>query len=199
MAKASPSDAELVKKAQAGQREAFGLLVERHQDYVYNSVCYLTGGGQDAEDIAQEVFVSAYRALGRFQGRALFTTWLYGIMLNSVRSYWRRRRKVKVLSVQSGGAGGAGEDDDPAVQVPARQDGPAEMSLRAERVQVVRAAIAALEEDLREIVVLRDIQGLSYEELAEALALPNGTVKSRLYRARRELMERLRPFWDAQE
>ena len=177
MAKAAPSDAELVKKAQAGQREAFGLLVERHQDYVYNSVCYLTGGGQDAEDIAQEVFVSAYRALGRFQGRALFTTWLYGIMLNSVRSYWRRRRKVKVLSVQSGGAGDAGEDDDPAVQ----------------------AAIAGLDEDLKEIIVLRDIQGLTYEELADALALPDGTVKSRLYRARRELMERLKPYWDAQK
>ena len=68
MATAAPSDAELVKLAQTGQRRAFGLLVERHQDYVYNSVCYLVGGGQDAEDIAQEVFVSAYRALGRLPG-----------------------------------------------------------------------------------------------------------------------------------
>jgi RNA polymerase sigma-70 factor (ECF subfamily) len=194
MAKAIPSDAELVQQAQTGRREAFGLLVERHQDYVYNSVCYLVGSGQDAEDIAQEVFVSAYRALGRFEGRARFTTWLYGIMLNSVRSYWRRRRKVTVLSVGASDDG----DDDPAAQVPAKQDGPAEMSMRAERVQAVRAAIAGLSDDLREIIVLRDIQGLSYDELAEALELPDGTVKSRLYRARRELMERLKPFWDAQ-
>ena len=193
MATAAPSDAELVKLAQTGQRRAFGLLVERHQDYVYNSVCYLVGGGQDAEDIAQEVFVSAYRALAGFQGRAQFTTWLYGIMLNSVRSYWRRRKKVTVLSVGAGD-----EDDDPGVQLSAQQDGPAEMSVRAERVRVVQAAIAGLDEDLREIIVLRDIQGLSYEELAEALELPDGTVKSRLYRARRELMERLKPFWDAQ-
>ena len=192
MAKAIPSDADLVQQAQRGRREAFGLLVERHQDYVYNSVCYLVGSGQDAEDIAQEVFVSAYKALGRFEGRARFTTWLYGIMLNSVRSYWRRCRKMTVLSA------GGGDEDDPAAQVPAKQDGPAEMSMRAERVQAVRAAIAGLSDDLREIIVLRDIQGLSYDELAEALELPDGTVKSRLYRARQELMERLKPFWDAQ-
>ena len=91
MAEASPSDAELVRKAQAGRADAFGLLVQRHQDYVYNAVCHLIGSGQDAEDIAQEVFVSAYRALAGFEGRARFTTWLYGIMLNSVRSHWRRR------------------------------------------------------------------------------------------------------------
>ena len=87
----------------------------------------------------------------------------------------------------------------PACSSPPQQDGPAEMSMRAERVRAVQAAIAGLDEDLREIIVLRDIQGLSYEELAEALELPDGTVKSRLYRARRELMERLKPFWDAQE
>ena len=194
MAKAAPSDAELVQKAQAGQADAFGLLVERHQDYVYSSVCYLIGGGHDAEDIAQDVFVSAYRALRGFEGRARFTTWLYGIMLNSVRNYWRRQKRVTVLSVDP-----AEEDGNPGPQIAAKQDGPAEMSVRAERVSVVRDAIAGLDESLREIVVLRDIQGLSYEELADALELPDGTVKSRLYRARQQLMQRLKPYWDAQE
>jgi RNA polymerase sigma-70 factor (ECF subfamily) len=194
MAKAAPSDAELVRKAQAGAAEAFSALVERHQDYVYNSVCYLIGSRPDAEDIAQEVFVSAYRALGRFEGRARFTTWLYGIMLNSVRSYWRRQKRATVLSTDVDG-----EDGDPGLQIAARQDGPAEMSMRAERVGAVQDAIAGLDEHLREIIVLRDIQGLSYDELAEALGLPDGTVKSRLYRARQELMDRLKPFWDAQE
>lgn len=194
MAKATPSDAELVKKAQAGATEAFAALVERHQDYVYNSVCYLIGSSPDAEDIAQDVFVSAYRALGGFEGRARFTTWLYGIMLNAVRTYWRRHKRVTVLSVDL-----AEEDGNPGLQIAARQDGPAEMAMRAERVGAVQDAIAGLDEHLREIIVLRDIQGLSYDELADALGLPDGTVKSRLYRARRELMERLKPFWDAQE
>ncbi len=99
MAEAAPSDAELVRLAQkgragrSGRTEAFGMLVERHQDYVYSAVCHLIGSGQDAEDIAQDVFVSAYRALDGFEGRARFTTWLYGIMLNSVRSYWRRQQE----------------------------------------------------------------------------------------------------------
>jgi len=194
MAKATPSDSELVKQARAGRAEAFGRLVERHQDYVYNSVCCLIGSGPDAEDIAQDVFVSAYRALSGFEGRARFTTWLYGIMLNSVRSYWRRRKRVTVLSMDPGGGRG-----DPAPQFAAEQDGPAEMAIRAERVGVVREAIAGLDEHMREVIVLRDIQGLSYEELAETLELPDGTVKSRLHRARRELMERLKPYWDAQE
>ncbi len=85
------------------------------------------------------------------------------------------------------------------MEVAAQQDGPAELSVRAERVSVVREAIAGLDEQFREVLVLRDIQGLSYEELAETLDLPDGTVKSRLHRARRELMERLKPYWDAQE
>ncbi len=194
MAKAAPSDAELVRLARAGRTEAFGRLVERHQDYVYHSVCCLIGSGPDAEDIAQDVFVSAYRALDGFEGRARFTTWLYGIMLNSVRSYWRRRKRVTVLSTDSGG-----EDDDPAPQLAAEQDGPAQLAVRAERVGVVREAIAGLDEQFREVIVLRDIQGMTYEELAETLDLPDGTVKSRLHRARRELMERLKPYWDAQE
>jgi RNA polymerase sigma-70 factor (ECF subfamily) len=194
MTKASPSDEELVEKSQAGRAESFGLLVERHQDYVYNAVCHLIGSGQDAEDIAQEVFVSAFRALGGFEGRARFTTWLYGIMLNSVRSHWRRQKRVTVLSMSA-----EDDDDGPGRQVAAEQESPAETALRTEQVSAVRAAIGELEDNLREIIVLRDIQGLSYEELAAALELPDGTVKSRLHRARKELTEKLRPFWDAQE
>ena len=90
-------------------------------------------------------------------------------------------------------------DDRPSRQIPAQQESPVEMSMRAEQVRAVRTAIDALEGNLREIIVLRDIQGLSYEELAEALELPDGTVKSRLFRARRELVVKLKPFWDAQE
>lgn len=194
-AEASPSDAELTDLARGGDVEAFGLLVERNQDFVYNAVYHLVGREQDAEDIAQEVFVRAFTSLRGFEGRARFSTWLYGIMLNSVRSFWRRRRIRATFSLE---ASGGGEDAVP-FGPPAEGDGPVAAAMRDEQVRAVRAAIAGLDEELREIVVLRDIRGLSYQELAEALGLPVGTVKSRLHRARLALKERLEPLYGQME
>ena len=192
----SPSDGDLIGRALGGDVAAFGLLVERNQDYVYNAVFHLVGNEEDAEDIAQEVFLRAYRNLRGFRGQARFTTWLYGIMLNSVRSYWRRRRSRTVLSL-------TGQDDDEedraGADPPFAGDGPHEMSQRREQVQAVRVAIAGLDAELREILVLRDIQGLSYEELADALSLPAGTVKSRLHRARQALKDALEPLYGGTE
>lgn len=193
MGEVFPSDADLVARARSGDVEAFGLLVERNQDYIYNVVYHLVGSGQDAEDIAQDVFVQAYKSIARFEGRAKFTTWLYGIMLNSVRSFWRRRSRRPTFVL-----GGPNEDDErPDPQ--AGGDNPLEATMREERVRTVRRAIAGLDDDLREIVVLRDIRGLTYEELAEVLDVPDGTVKSRLHRARQALKEKLQPFFDRTE
>ena len=193
MGEASRTDAELVALAHAGDVEAFGRLVERNQHYVYNAVYHLVGNERDAEDIAQDVFVKAYRSIGRFEGRSKFSTWLYGIMLNSVRSFWRRRTRRPRL-VQD-----AAEEDERAHDPAAEGRNPFEESVRGERVEAVRAAIARLDEDLREIVVMRDIRGLSYEELADVLDLPDGTVKSRLHRARSALKELLDPIFDGME
>ena len=181
------SDADLVALARERDAEAFRKLVERHQDYVYNAIYHMVGRRQDVDDLAQEVFLNAYRGLPRFEGRSKFTTWLYGIALNSVRGYWRRRKRVRVFSTD------ASADDGPTHQLEADGDDPPEAALRRERVEHVRAAIAELEDDMREIVVLRDIQGLTYDELAETLDVPIGTVKSRLYRARRALRDALAP------
>jgi RNA polymerase sigma-70 factor (ECF subfamily) len=186
----SSSDVELVGRARGGDAAAFGLLVERHQDHIYGAVCHLVGSGHDAEDIAQEVFVLAYANLGGFRGKAKFSTWLYGIMLNAVRSHWRRRQRRAVVSLAA-----SEEEDEASPDPPAREDGPQEASMRQESVQVVRAAIAGLDPELREIVVLRDIQGLNYEELAQALELAPGTVKSRLHRARQALKDKLEPLY----
>ena len=183
----------MVALAHAGDVEAFGRLVERNQHYVYNAVYHLVGDERDAEDIAQDVFVKAYRSIGRFEGRSKFSTWLYGIMLNSVRSFWRRRTRRPRL-VQD-----AAEEDERAHDPAAEGRNPFEESVRGERVEAVRAAIARLDEDLREIVVMRDIRGLSYEELADVLDLPDGTVKSRLHRARSALKELLEPIFDGME
>ncbi|MFO8007041.1 MAG: sigma-70 family RNA polymerase sigma factor [Candidatus Brocadiia bacterium] len=185
MTKASPSDAELVRQARRGDVAAFGELVERHQDYIYNAVFHLVSDEKDAEDLAQEVFLRAYDGLDSFRGEARFTTWAYGIMLNTVRSFWRRTRRRVVVSLDQG----SDAEEGPRHEVPAEGDGPERQTLRREKVQLVRAAIAELEDDLREIIVMRDIQGLTYEELAEAIGVPDGTVKSRLHRARGKLKD----------
>ncbi|MFP4027453.1 MAG: sigma-70 family RNA polymerase sigma factor [Candidatus Brocadiia bacterium] len=181
---ASCSDGELVRRACDGELEAFGLLVRRHQDYIFNSVFHMVGDRQDAEDLAQEVFMKAYRGLSGFQHEARFSTWIYGIMLNCVRSHWRRRgRRLNPMSLDAGG-----DDEDSSMpDPPADEDGPPEQLARKERVQMVREAIAKLPVDLKEVVTLRDLQGLSYRELSEVLEVPLGTVKSRLARARGKL------------
>ncbi len=185
MAEASPSDAELVRQARRGNVSAFGDLVQRHQDYIYNAVFHLVSDEQDAEDLAQEVFLRAYDGLESFRGEARFTTWVYGIMLNTVRSFWRRTRRRAVVSLDRE----LNPEEGPRPELPAEADGPQTQTMRREKVRMVRAAIAELEDDLREIIVMRDIQGLTYEELADAIGVPDGTVKSRLHRARGRLKD----------
>jgi len=190
MAEATTSEAELLRRARSGEVEAFGQLVEHYQDYVYNVVFHLVGSDREAEDIAQEVFMRAYTHLDRFQGRARFSTWLYGIALNCARTMWRKRgRRGRVVMSQA--------DGDADMPLPAANaDGPEDELLRQERVAQVRAAIAALDGEMREAIVLRDIQGLAYEEMAEVLGVALGTVKSRLHRARQALRDILGPFFD---
>jgi RNA polymerase sigma-70 factor (ECF subfamily) len=192
MTKDVPSEeARLLGLARSGDVDAFGRLVKASQDYIYNAVFHMVGDDQDAADITQEVFMRAFRKLDRFEGRARFTTWAYGIMLNVVRSHWRRTKRHTVLPLAV-----HEEEDDPSRTDPAADTaGPGETAERREQVADVRAAIAALDEDLREIIVLRDIEGLSYEELGEALDLEAGTVKSRLHRARQALRQRLEPLY----
>ena len=188
---ASPSDEELIERSQSGDPEAFAGLVERYQDYMHNAVVHLVGPGHDADDLTQEVFMKAYRGLSGFQKRSRFSTWLYGIMLNCVRSHWRKKgRGPDVMSLEAGG-----EEDKSPPDPPARkQVRPDERMLQQERVKVVRASIRKLPHDLREVVVLRDLQGLAYREMAHTLDLPLGTVKSRLARGRRALRDEIAPI-----
>ena len=183
------SDADLVTRTCSGEAQAFGALVSRHEGHIYNAVVHLVGSGPDAEDIAQEVFMKAFRGLGGFRGRASFSTWLYGIMLNCVRTHWpRKRSRTRVFSLNPGTS-----DEDQPFDPPSPQDGPVESSVRSETIEMVRHAIGELPGELREVVVLRDIEGLSYDEMSRALGMPLGTVKSRLFRARLALKERIAP------
>lgn len=189
------AEAHLLEQARSGDVEAFGRLVELHQDYIHNAVYHLLGSREDAADVAQEVFMRAYDKLQGFQGRARFGTWVYGIMLNCVRNHWRRGKRRWTLSLDGPGA----DDGTPHLDPSDPADGPLESVMQSERVRMVRAAIARLDEGLREILVLRDIEGLSYEELSEVLELEAGTVKSRLHRAREALRRGLEPYYGQSE
>ena len=152
------TDAELLAKARSGDVEAFGRLVECHQDYVFNVVLHMVGRRQDAEDITQDVFVKVHKALGRFEGRAKFTTWLYGIAVNTVRNFWRSsaRRATLPLQTTRDGESWGRDPSDPG-------DTPDEAVERDERVAFIRRAIESLDEELREAIALRDIRGSPYE------------------------------------
>jgi RNA polymerase sigma-70 factor (ECF subfamily) len=166
-------DDALVRRARAGDREAFGRLAERFQAPVYRVVRGIVGDAAEAEDVAQEVFLKAYGALGRFRGESGFFTWLYRIAVNEALRAARRRRPAATLD--------EGLPVEAPRPEPPDEDGPS--------VALLERLLRKLPEEFRAIVVLRDLEGLSYRDLAEALEIPLGTVESRLFRARRELRE----------
>jgi RNA polymerase sigma-70 factor (ECF subfamily) len=182
-------DTELVARARDGDRAAFDELVLRHEDRVYNMALRMLGNPDDALDLAQEVFLSAYRALGGFESKSLFSTWLYRVTVNRCRDELRRRATVKHTRPRP--LGGPDPDDPPA-DPPARTASPADAAVSRESIGIVAAAVAGLPEEAREALVLRDVEGLDYEQIAAVLDVPLGTVRSRLHRARSLLRDRLR-------
>jgi RNA polymerase sigma-70 factor, ECF subfamily len=178
----SDDDASLIDETLNGQSEAFGRLVLRYQDRLYNTVFHIVGHAEDAADIVQETFVQAFLKLKSFQRRSEFYTWLYRIALNAAVSERRRRRPTVSLDAMKSAAD---------VEPTSDSDGPSELWEQKERCGVVRAAIAALDEEFRTVLVLREIDGRCYEEIAAILDVPVGTVRSRLHRARVQLKEKL--------
>jgi RNA polymerase sigma-70 factor (ECF subfamily) len=175
----------LIEACRAGQVEAFGVLVRRYQDRLYPTLLRLTGCAEDAHDLLQDAFLRAFEKLGRFHGDSSFYTWIYRIAVNLALSDRRRRRVTRRLA-----EGPNGEAIDPPDDP--NQSDPSLPLLRAERDDLVLEALNALAPDHRTVVVLKDLDGLRYEEIAEILGIPVGTVRSRLHRARGELRERLR-------
>ena len=178
-------DSELIAASLTGDTAAFGRLVERHQDRLFNSLLRFTGSADDAQDIAQEAFVQAFTKLDRFRSDSAFFTWLYRIAMNRAISASRKRReRVSLDGMNESGAGA-----DPACHTP-----PEAPTIAAERVEMVHRALATLAEEHREVLVLREFDGLDYQEIAAIVAVPVGTVRSRLFRARSQLREALAPF-----
>ena len=170
-----------------GQREAFGHLVAKYQERVYNLAFRLSGNREDALDLCQEVFLKAYRNLEGFRGVSSFFTWIYRIAVNTALS---RRRYV---AARPGPAQLGAERESRPMPPPAEEKAPdpADQAARKDVIRLVEQAIAGLDEEYRAMIVLRDIEGRNYNEIAEILDCPPGTVKSRLHRARRKLRDML--------
>jgi RNA polymerase sigma-70 factor, ECF subfamily len=179
-------DRELVERAARGSREAFDELVRRHQSAIVSLARALTRGSADAEDIAQEVFLRAWRSLSGFRGDSAFRTWLHRVAVNVVHSHTGRVSRLRRLLLPQTGTSQA---DDLIERAPARTDLEAETVLR----DAIDRALATLPEELRVAVTLRDVQGLDYREIAEILDVPIGTVESRIFRGR----QRLKPLLDS--
>jgi len=187
------SDLALVERVQRGDRKAFDVLVLRYQHKVLKLVMRYIRDAAEAEDVAQEAFVKAYRALPAFRGDSAFYTWLYRIAINTAKNALvsSKRRPIDYdLDLQDP------EQYDMAARLKDSET-PEGLLLTDEIRETVNAAIADLPEDLRTAIVLREIDGLSYEEIAAAMDCPVGTVRSRIFRAREAIDRRLRPIFDA--
>ena len=181
-------DASLIAATLAGDTAAFGRLVREHQDRLYNSLLRVLGGGKaaadDAADIVQDAFVQAYTKLDSFRGNSAFYTWLYRIAFNLAMSQRRREHREASLDQMKLLAGAEPLDGQPTAEAGV---------LQQERAELVHAALAELSFEHRQILVLREIDGCRYDEIAEILDMPVGTVRSRLFRARLEMRDLLTP------
>jgi RNA polymerase sigma-70 factor, ECF subfamily len=187
MASDSTSDADYVRRLQRGETEAFEMLVRRHEKTIFNLVYRMLGDYDEAAEVSQEVFLSAYRAIGQFRGDANFSTWLYRIALNHTST----RRKTLIRRQQRNVAI---EDTEPVRDL---QPGPAETMEKKEIRERVQRALNSLEPDDATVILLRDLQDIPYEEVARLLEIPVGTVKSRLHRARQALKSQLASYFYA--
>lgn len=175
-------DRQLVALAQQGDGEAFSRLVERHQKMVYNLALGKTGHPQDAEEITQNAFLKAWQALPGFQGQSAFSTWLYRLTLNAAIDFLRKEgRREAPRSLEEEGA----------QTLPHRGPGPEAQAIAREEARLLWQTIEALPEQHRTILLLREVEGLRYQEIARRLDLEEGTVRSRLSRARKALRNAL--------
>jgi RNA polymerase sigma-70 factor (ECF subfamily) len=182
------TDEQLAKKAAWGDHAAFRALTDRHAAYLLRVAISLVGGEADAEDVVQHTLVGAYKGLAGFRGGSSVKTWLTGIAVRQAARWRRTRSRDKTLSI-SAGQGDDGETGGGPGPVTASATAAVDSRIDAE------AVLAKLSPEHRQVIVLRELEGLSYQEIAETLGVPRGTVESRLHRARTELKEALRRYW----
>ena len=183
-------DKDLVKRVQQGDKSAFDLLVIKYQHRIIQLVNRYIKDPSEAQDVAQEAFIKAYRALGNFRGDSAFYTWLYRIAINTAKNYLvsrSRRHSDYQLDIQ---------DAEQVGNAPQLQgmDSPDYLLMNDEIITVIKSAIEKLPEEMRIAIMLREFEGMSYEEIAQAMECPVGTVRSRIFRAREAIDEKLNPL-----
>ena len=185
-------DHELVRRVQSGEKKAFDVLVLKYQHKLIKLISRYVRDSSEALDVAQESFLKAYRALPNFRGESAFYTWLYRIAINTAKNYLvSESRRPPVSDVDAAEAEQlSGQSDLKEYATPER------LLLKEEIQNTVAAAIAELPEDLKTAITLRELEGLSYEEIAETMDCPIGTVRSRIFRARESINARLQPLLD---
>ena len=175
----------LIDSCLAGRRDAFGQLVDRYQNRLFHSLLHLLGSTEDAQDIAQEAFVQAFEKLSGFRGQAQFYSWLFRIAYNLAVSDRRKARRVSVsLENQREASGFEPTDTNPS-------NDPSYAMDSEERQRIVQRALTELPEEFRTTLILKEMDGMSYEDIASTLGIPLGTVRSRIHRARIELRDKL--------
>ncbi len=188
-----PDVSALVERSRRGDVEAFEALARHYKDKIYSYICRTIGDAGEAEDLTQEVFVRAFTSVARFRGASSFQTWLYRIATNICVDTLRRRRRTEQHAF-SLDEPLTTEDDAVEREIADASRSPQVLAETGELQQQVRRAIASLSEKLRTVVVLFDLQGLSYEQIAEIVDCPVGTVKSRLFNARVQLRDKLSSY-----
>ncbi len=189
-------DQQLVERAQRGDKRAFELLVEKYQRKLGRLLARIIRDPAEVEDVTQEAFIKAYRALPAFRGDSAFYTWLYRIGINTAKNYLMAlgRRAPTSTEVVAEDAEGF-EDGEQLRDI----NTPESMLLSKEIAETVNASIEELPEELRTAIQLREIEGMSYEDIARVMDCPIGTVRSRIFRAREAIAERLRPLLDTRK
>lgn len=185
-------DQELVQRVQQGDKSAFDLLVIKYQHKIVHLVNRYVKDPSEAQDVAQDTFIKAYRALGDFRGDSAFYTWLYRIAINTAKNYLlsRSRRHFDYeIDVQDA------EQVENAAQLKDTET-PESLLMNEQIVAVIKSAIERLPEEMRIAITLREFEGMSYEEIAEAMDCPIGTVRSRIFRAREAIDQKLNPLLD---
>jgi len=187
------ADQTLVERVQHGDKQAFGLLVSKYQRKLVRLLSRLVRDPAEVEDVAQETFIKAYRALPGFRGDSAFYTWLYRIGINAAKNHLaaRGRRTPTISEFDSEEA--EGFDDSEGLR---DNNSPERILMSKQLADTVNLAMDRLPEDLRSAISLREIDGMSYEEIAQIMDCPIGTVRSRIFRAREAIAERLKPLLD---
>ena len=186
-------DRQLVERAQRGEKRAFELLVEKYQRRLARLLSRLVRDQAEVEDVTQEAFIKAYRALPSFRGDSAFYTWLYRIGINAAKNYLVATSRRAPTSTDVGAEAAEGQEGGELLRDIST---PESLLLSKEIAGTVNAAIEALPEELRSAIQLRELEGMSYEEIARLMDCPIGTVRSRIFRAREAIAERLQPLLD---